>query len=106
MGTHASGMNTNGWALLFLHGRRWAEEGYFEGTDYSANSLFASVEKKFNDKHSLNFTSIYAQNVEVKSSPNTNEVNDLKGIKYNSYWGYGKMVEKRIHEIEGNRKSH
>ena len=54
----------------------------------SANSMFASVEKKFNDKHSLNFTSIYAENSRGKSSPNTNEVNNLMGIKYNSYWGY------------------
>jgi hypothetical protein len=88
MGTHVSGMNTKGWAFVVSASRRWAKEGYFEGTDYDANSLFASVEKKINDKHSLNFTSIFAQNSRGKSSPNTNEVNDLKGIEYNSYWGW------------------
>ena len=88
MGTYASGMNTDGWAYVVSGSRRWAQEGYFEGTDYSANSLFASVEKKFNEKHSLNFTSIFAQNSRGKSSPNTNEVNDIKGVKYNSYWGW------------------
>ena len=71
-----------------------AKEGYFEGSDYGANSLFASVEKKFNDKHSLNFTSIYAQNSRGKTSPNSNEVNDLKGFKYNSI-GDGKMARKK-----------
>ena len=50
MGTHASGMNKDGWAFVVSASRRWADEGYFEGTDYGANSLFASVEKKFNDK--------------------------------------------------------
>ena len=42
--------------------RRLAQEGYFEGTDYAANSLLASVEKKINDHHSVNLSVIYAQN--------------------------------------------
>lgn len=102
MGTYASGMNTNGWAFVVSASRRWAQEGYFEGTDYDANSLFASVEKKFNDKHSLNFTSIFAQNRRGKTSPNTQEVNDLKGFQYNSYWGWqnGRKRNSRDKDIE------
>ena len=88
MGTHASGMRKDGWAYTISAGRRWTNQGYFEGTNYSANSLFASVEKRFNEKHSLNFTSIYAQNKRGKNSPNTDETTDLVGEKYNSYWGY------------------
>jgi hypothetical protein len=88
MGTHASGMNKNGWAYVISAGRRWAQEGYFEGTDYSANSFFASVEKRINSKHSLNLTTIYAENSRGKNSPNTREVNDLMGTEYNSYWGW------------------
>ena len=88
MATHASGMNKDGWAFVVSAGRRWAQEGYFEGTNYSANSFFASVEKKINDHHSLNLTSILAQNKRGKNSPNTQETTDLAGIKYNSYWGY------------------
>jgi hypothetical protein len=101
MATHASGMNKNGWAFVVSGSRRWAQEGFFEGTDYSANSFFATVEKKFNDKHSLNFTSIYAYNSRGKSSPNTQEVTDLKGFKYNSYWGYqdGKKRNSRDRNI-------
>ena len=102
MGTHASGMNTNGWAFVVSAGRRWAKEGYFDGTDYAANSIFASVEKKFNDKHSLNFTSIYAQNRRGKTSPNTDEVTNLKDYKYNAYWGYhdGEKRNSREKQIE------
>ena len=102
MGTHASGMNKDGWAFVVSASRRWAQEGYFEGTDYSANSLFASVEKKFNDKHSLNFTSIFAQNSRGKSSPNTDEVTKLAGVKYNSYWGWqdGRKRNSRDKDIE------
>ncbi len=101
MGTHASGLNKKGWAFVVSASRRWAKEGHFEGTDYSANSLFASVEKRFNDKHSLNFTSIYAENSRGKTSPNTKEVNDLMGIRYNSYWGWqdGKKRNSRDKDI-------
>lgn len=101
MATHASGLNKKGWAFVVSASRRWAQEGHFEGTDYSANSLFASVEKKFNDKHSLNFTSIYAENSRGKSSPNTKEVTDIMGIKYNSYWGWqdGKKRNSRDKDI-------
>lgn len=102
MGTHASGMNTNGWAFVVSAGRRWANEGYFEGTDYAATSLFASVEKKFNDKHSLNLTAIYAQNSRGKNSPNSQEIIDLMGEKYNSYWGWqdGKKRNSRDKDVE------
>ncbi|WP_291097948.1 MULTISPECIES: carboxypeptidase-like regulatory domain-containing protein [unclassified Flavobacterium] len=102
MGTTASGMNKNGWAYVISGGRRWAQDGYYEGTDYSANSLFTSVEKKINDKQSLNFTAIYAQNKRGKNSPNTAEQSDLAGIKYNSYWGYqeGKKRNSRVKKIE------
>jgi hypothetical protein len=102
MATHASGMNKDGWAYVISASRRWAQEGYFEGTDYSANSVFASIEKKFNDHHSLNFTSIYAQNSRGKSSANSDEVTQLVGEKYNSYWGYqdGKKRNSRDKDIE------
>jgi acyl-CoA-binding protein len=102
MGTHASGMQTNGWAFVVSAGRRWAEEGYFEGTDYAASSLFASVEKKISSKHSLNLTAIYAQNSRGKNSPNSQEVIDLMGSKYNSYWGYqdGKKRNSRDKNVE------
>ena len=102
MATHASGMNKKGWAFVVSASRRWAEEGYFEGTNYAANSIFASVEKKINERHSINFTSIYAQNKRGKSSPNTAEVTRLKGIEYNSFWGWqeGEKRNSRYKEIE------
>jgi hypothetical protein len=102
MGTYASGMDKDGWAYVISASRRWAEEGYFEGTDYAANSMFASVEKKINDSHSLNLTSIYAQNSRGKNSPNTQEVSDLMGVKYNSYWGWqdGKKRNSRDKNVE------
>ncbi len=102
MASYASGLLDGGWSYAFMASRRWGNEGYQDATLYDANSFFASVEKKFNDKHSLNFTSIYAPNRRGKSSPNTQEVYDLKGIKYNEYWGYldGDKKNSRIKETE------
>ena len=102
MGTHVSGMSKDGWAFVVSASRRWAVEGYFEGTDYSANSFFASVEKRINSKHSLNFTSILAQNRRGRNSSNTDEINRIAGTKYNSFWGWqdGKKRNSRDREIE------
>lgn len=102
MASYASGLIKGGWAYTLMVGRRWGNEGFQDATLYDSNSFFASVEKKINDKHSINFTSIYAPNRRGKSSPNTQEVFDLKGIKYNEYWGYldGEKRNSRVKEVE------
>ncbi|MFL0353359.1 TonB-dependent receptor [Xanthomarina sp. GH4-25] len=101
MGSYSSGLLDGGWAFTIMAGRRWGNEGYQDGTLYDANSFFASVEKVINEKHSLNFTSIYTPNRRGKSSPNTQEVYDLKDIKYNEYWGWldGEKKNSRIKEV-------
>ena len=102
MATYASGLLENNWAYTISLGRRWGNEGYQDATLYDANSFFLSVEKKLNKTHSLNFTGMYAPNRRGKSSPNTQEVFDLKDIKYNEYWGWqdGKKRNSRIKEVE------
>mgnify|MGYP003575233670 CR=1 FL=1 len=102
MATYASGLDKNGWAFVISASKRWAEEGYFDGSDYDSNSYFASVEKRFGERHSLNFTSIYAYSSRGKNSPNTQEVTDLKGEKYNSYWGWqdGEKRNSRDKDVE------
>lgn len=101
MGTYNSGLMQNGWAYSVLLARRYGDEGYVEGTSYNANSFFASVEKKLNDSHSLNISAFYTPNRRGKSSANTQEVFDLKGIRYNSYWGNqdGEIRNSRIKEV-------
>ncbi|GAB1856069.1 carboxypeptidase-like regulatory domain-containing protein [Flavobacteriaceae bacterium MHTCC 0001] len=102
MATYASGLLENNWAYTISLGRRWGNEGYQDATIYDANSIFLSVEKQLNENHSLNFTGIYAPNRRGKSSPNTQEVIDLKGIRYNEYWGWqdGEKRNSRIKEVE------
>jgi len=102
MASYSSGLVEGGWAYTFSIGRRWGNEGYQDATLYDSNSFFASVEKRINEKHSLNFTAIYAPNRRGKSSPNTQEVFDLKDIRYNEYWGFqdGEKRNSRIKETE------
>jgi len=101
LATYASGVVKGDWSYAFSLGRRWGNEGYQDGTFYDANSFFAAVEKKLNEKHSVNFTGFYTPNRRGKSSPNTQEVYDLKDIKYNEYWGYqdGEKRNSRIRRI-------
>ena len=100
--THATGMINNGWSMTFSASRRAGNEGFNEGTTYNAYSLFGAVEKKLNDKHSIGLTAVFTPNRRGKSSPNTQEVFDVKGIVYNEYWGFlkGKKVNSRIKEVK------
>lgn len=100
--TYASGMSASGWTYVVSAGKRWADEGYFEGTNFDADSFFMSVEKKLNNKHSLNFTGFYTPNSRGKNSPNTAEVTSLMGETYNSYWGFqnGKKRNARVKKVE------
>jgi len=102
MATHNTGISSKGWAFSVSASGRFAKEGYFEGSTYNAMSFFLSTEKKINDKHSINLTALYTPNRRGKSSPNTQEVYDLKGLKYNSYWGKQGVSNRnsRIKEIK------
>jgi hypothetical protein len=101
MATHTTGISKNGWVMTFSGSRRVGNEGFNDGTSYNSYSVFASIEKKINEKHSLNFTGIFTPNRRGKSSPNTQEVFDLKGIVYNEYWGSlnGEKRNSRIKEV-------
>lgn len=101
MATHATGILKGGWAFAFSGSRRAGLEGFNEGTSYNAYSLFTAIDKKINNKHSITFTGIFAPNRRGKSSPNTQEVFDIKGIAYNDYWGFlnGRKVNSRIKEV-------
>jgi len=101
MATYNSGMLEKGWAYSLSIGRRWGNEGYQDASFYDSNSAFLSVQKIFDNNHSLNLAAIYAPNRRGKVSPNTQEVYDLKGIKYNEYWGYqdGEKRNSRVKRV-------
>jgi len=84
--SYGTGQMKNGWSAALALGNRWGVSGYQNGTFYDAQSFFFAIEKQW-ASHSLNTTLIATPNRRGKSAPNTQEVYDLKGIKYNEYWG-------------------
>lgn len=101
MATYTSGLNKNGLAYSVSGSRRWAKEGYIDGTLYDAFSVFGAVEYRFNEKNSLNFTGIFAQNRRGRSSALTEEVFQLVGKQYNPYSGEqeGKIRNSRERKV-------
>src|SRR5690606_8568284 len=61
-----------------------------------------SVEKQLSPNHSLNLSAFFVPSRRGKSSANTQEVYDLKGTEYNSYWGYqnGEIRNSRVERVE------
>jgi len=102
MASYHSGLSKKGFAYSFLVSKRFGNEGFIDGTLYYANSFFASVEKIINKNHSLNFTSFYTPNQRGRSTAITQEVKNLKGIRYNPNWGYqnGEFRNSRVRNIK------
>lgn len=101
MATYHSGETDNDWYYSVSASKRWGEEGFTDGTLYNAYGIFVAAEKKFNKKHSLNISALYTPTTRGKSAAITNEVFQLKGRRYNSYWGWqnGKIRNARLREI-------
>ena len=86
--THASGIGKNGWSYLLSGSIRKGSEGFVDGTSYDGFSVLASIEKEISDRQSISLTALYTPNRRGKGAPVTAEVFDLKGSRYNPYWGY------------------
>ncbi|MGF1559630.1 MAG: carboxypeptidase-like regulatory domain-containing protein [Flavobacteriaceae bacterium] len=87
MVTHSSGLQKNRLAYSISASRRWAKEGYVDGSLYDAFSVFGAVEYRLNQDNSINFTGILASNRRGRSSAITEEVFHLMGNRYNPFWG-------------------
>ncbi len=87
MATYTSSSYKNRLAYSVSGSRRWAKEGYVEGTLYDAYSFFGVLEYKFSNKYSSTLTGILASNRRGSSSAMTQEVYELFGSRYNPYWG-------------------
>jgi hypothetical protein len=87
--TQSSGLQSNGWAYSASVSKRWANEGYIDGTFYDGYSFYGAVSKLVKGKHFLNFTAFGTPTVRGKQSGATQEVYDLAGSNfYNPNWGY------------------
>ncbi len=89
MFTHSTGLMENGTAFTISGSRRWANEGYVEGTNYDAWAYFIGLEKKFNSNHSVAFTTFNAPTKRGMQGLSTEEAHILAGSNfYNPNWGF------------------
>lgn len=93
--THSTGLNNKGWAFSFSASRRWAEEGFTDGTFYDGWSFFAGVDKRINDRHLLSFVAFATPTKSGRQGASVQEMVDLAGNNfYNPYWGYQNGVKR------------
>jgi len=89
MVAHSTGMLDNGWAFTVSGSRRWAQEGYIEGTFYDAWAYFVAAEKRINDRHSLALTIFASPNERGGAGGAPQAFYDMNGSNfYNAAWGY------------------
>lgn len=87
--TASTGMMKNGWAFSFSGSRRWAEEGYVEGTPFDAYAYYFGAEKRINSRHSISFSGFGAPILQGRQGLAIQEAYDLVGTNfYNPNWGY------------------
>ncbi|MCL6274048.1 TonB-dependent receptor [Muricauda sp. 2012CJ35-5] len=101
MATYNSGQNDSGFSYSISTSRRWAQSGYVDGTLYDAYSLFGAIEYQISDSNSIVFGAFNAKNRRGRSPALTEEVAQLMGTQYNSYWGkqQGTIRNSREREI-------
>ena len=100
--THSTGRMKGGWSFSASASKRWAEEGYTEGTFYDSYSYYAAVSKRIGAKHEINLTTFGAPTRRGKVAPAVQEAYDLAGSNYyNPNWGYqnGKKRNAKVANI-------
>ncbi|PKP38948.1 MAG: hypothetical protein CVT98_04055 [Bacteroidetes bacterium HGW-Bacteroidetes-15] len=102
MFTHATGMVDDKWAMTISGSRRWAQEGYVDGTFYDAFAYFFSAERKLNQNHSFGFTIFGSPMKSGRSGIAVQEAYDLTGNNYyNPNWGFqnGEVRNSRVNNF-------
>ena len=106
MASIGTGEMGNGWYLMAAASGRYSKHGYTEGTFYEAASYFLSLEKKFNEKHSIDFTFFGAPSQRGGSTSVVQEAYNLVGSNYyNPSWGYQTIDENGTQVIRNSRIS-
>ncbi len=104
MGTWSTGLLPSGWALSLSASHRWSQEGYIPGTFYDGYSYFASVDRKFNDHHTLNFVVMGSPYKRGGDASAIQEMYDLSGDHYyNPTWGYQQGKKRNSKVYSGNQ---
>jgi hypothetical protein len=95
MFTHSTGLNKKGWAYSFSVSRRWADEGFTDGTYYDGWSFYAAADKRLNAKNLFSIVAFATPTENGRQGASVAEMRDLSGTNYyNPYWGYQNGVKR------------
>lgn len=88
MATYSSG-EQNGLSYLVSGSKRWAQEGYVDGTYYDAYGGYAAVEGEITDDYSVMVSALASPRRRGTNSIHRQEAYDLFGSNfYNADWGW------------------
>lgn len=97
---YSTGLNSKGWAFSASIIGRYGPQGVIKGTWYDSFGYSLSVQKVFNNQHSLNLSTWGAPTKRAGNNAATQEAYDLAGSNlYNPDWGYlnGKKISDRVY---------
>ena len=101
MVTYSTGLNKHGWALTASAVGRYSDEGIYPGTFYHSGGYFLSLQKVFNDQHSLSLTTFGAPTQRSNNSATYEEAYELAGsYRYNPNWGYQNGEKRTARVVE------
>lgn len=101
MATYASG-DQEGVSYVVSGSKRWAEEGYVEGTYYDAYAGYAAVEGKVTDDYSVMASVMASPRRRATNSIHRDEAYEIAGTNYyNADWGW-QNGEKRNARLRKN----
>ncbi len=87
--SHSTGWTKKGWAFSIAGSRRWAQEGYADGTSYDSWSFYGGIDKKINSKHIISLVAFATPTKVGRQAATLQESRDLaKDTYYNPNWGY------------------
>lgn len=101
MATYSTGLSKNGWAMTLSAIARYADKGIQQGTFYNSWGYFLSLQKVFNDQHSISLTTFGAPTKRTNSSAIFEESAILTdNYLYNPNWGWqdGKQRSAKVVE--------
>jgi hypothetical protein len=86
---HHTGLLNNGWAISLALSKRWAKEGYVEGTFYNSYAYYLGISKKLAKSSTIHFAAFGNPEQNGGTITTTQEPMDLVGNNfYNPAWGY------------------
>ena len=101
MALYSTGLSKSGWALTVGAIARYADKGVQDGTFYNSAGYFLSLQKVFNDQHSIALTTFGAPTRRANSNAVFEESCVLTdNYLYNSAWGWqdGKQRSSKVVE--------